>query len=179
MNLRWRRLLVAGAATGLLAGGAVAVGPAGAHGSGAQVAAAEIAGGGQAVQGGHRLAATPAPSDLVGSAGVRTDGAWRLHGIQLDWTVGQNSGQDNPPGDWNDGNANYPKAYQVWINGGAIKQTVYLDWCRWWGCWRDARQHWVNLGESPAASNTVKIRARLDDGTWSDFTNEVTVASAP
>ncbi|MDH6129577.1 hypothetical protein [Kitasatospora sp. GP82] len=180
MKLLRRRVLVAGAATGLVIGGAVAAAQAGAHaGHGVRSAVAAAAGGQSVPQDGRRVTALVSPRDLVGTAGVRTDGAWRLHGIQLGWTVGDNYGQESTPGDWSDGRAAYPKVYEVWINGGQLKQTVYLDWCQWWGCWKAARQHWVNLGDAPAAQNTVKIRAKLDGGQWSQFTNEVVVTTGP
>ena len=115
------------------------------------------------------------PTGLAGTADLRTDGSWRLHGINLTWTIGQNDGSGEP-GDWNGGRPDYPKEYEVYLDGQPA-QTVYLDWCsHLGGCWNWARTHWVNLGEDPSPDGTrVKIRAMLGDGTWSAFSNEILV----
>ncbi|SDD35542.1 lytic polysaccharide monooxygenase auxiliary activity family 9 protein [Actinokineospora iranica] len=123
---------------------------------------------------------TAPPRSLAATAAHRTDGDLTLHGIQLAWTVGANSGDDwPPPADWNDGvNPPYPHVYEVWLNGGEIKQTAGLYWPTWSPGWQWARAHWVCLGAEPASEYRVKIRAKLDGGAWSEFTDEVTVATA-
>ncbi|MET9693894.1 hypothetical protein ABZY81_36615 [Streptomyces sp. NPDC006514] len=79
-----------------------------------------------------------------------------------------------PPADWNDGDAPYPHVYEVWINGEA-RQTVFLHWSAW--DWSPSNSRWVDLGEEPDAEYRVKIRAKAD-GSFTPFTNEVTVAAA-
>jgi len=122
-----------------------------------------------------------APHTLRATAAHRTDGDVTLYGIQLGWTIGANSGADwPPPADWNSGDAPYPRQYEVWLSGGQIRQTVSLNWPRQsegWG-WQFARTHWVCLGTHPYHQYQVKIRAKLSDGSWSDFTNEVTVQTS-
>ncbi|GAA2277094.1 hypothetical protein GCM10010149_20510 [Nonomuraea roseoviolacea subsp. roseoviolacea] len=115
------------------------------------------------------------PRDLTARPVHRTDDALTLYGIQLEWTVGHNSGGSSEPPDWNNGHAPYPHHYEVWLNGGDIKQTVDLYWVTWWGGWNMARTHWVCLGTETGAEYRVKIRAKLSDGSWSDFTNEAGV----
>ncbi|APU13278.1 MULTISPECIES: lytic polysaccharide monooxygenase auxiliary activity family 9 protein [Actinoalloteichus] len=118
------------------------------------------------------------PHSLAATAADRTDGELVLKGIQLEWTVGGNSGGDwPPPVDWNDGRAPYPHLYEVWLNGGAIKQTAVLFWADWAPSWQAARTHWVCLGTDPDPEYRVTIRARLADGTWSPFTDEVVVTT--
>jgi Lytic polysaccharide mono-oxygenase, cellulose-degrading len=131
----------------------------------------------------HRLVETP--RDLAATASQRIDGekpdqnpTTVLYGIQLSWTIGGNSGGDTTPPDWNDGNAPYPHHYEVWLDGGNIRQTVDLYWPGWWGGWELARTHWVCLGADPKSQHRVKIRAKNDDGSWGEFTNEVTCAIA-
>jgi chitin binding protein len=124
---------------------------------------------------GPSTGATVPPRDLTARSVHRTDGSLTLYGIQLEWTVGQNSGGSSQPPDWNNGNPSYPHHYEVWLNDGDIKQTVDLYWVTWWGGWNMARTHWVCLGTKPDAEYQVKIRAKLSDGSWSDLTNEVTV----
>ncbi|PRX98173.1 lytic polysaccharide monooxygenase auxiliary activity family 9 protein [Allonocardiopsis opalescens] len=117
-----------------------------------------------------------APHSLGAAAAHRTDGDTTLYGVQLQWTVGDNRGGEwPPPSDWNDGRPPYPHHYEVWIDGGAIKQTVGLHWPGWAPGWQLARTHWVCLGTDPAPEYRVKIRARLGDGMWTDFTNETAV----
>jgi hypothetical protein len=62
----------------------------------------------------------------------------------------------------------------VWING-QPQQTVFLYWPAW--DWTLSNSHWVDLGEAPDAQYRVKIRAMDGDGEFTEFTNEVTVAS--
>lgn len=119
------------------------------------------------------------PRNLTATAAYRTDGEVLLHGIQLEWTVGENEGGEwPPPADWHDGdNPPYPHEYEVWIDGGAVKQTAGIYWPSWAGGWQWARAHWLCLGTDPVPEYRVKIRAKLSDGAWSDFTNEVVVAT--
>lgn len=90
--------------------------------------------------------------------------------------MGANSGGEwPPPADWNDGDAAYPHFYEVWLNGGRIKQTVGLFWPAEAPGWILARSHWVCLGTEPDLEYRVKIRAKLDNGSWSEFSNEIVV----
>ncbi|MEU2458250.1 hypothetical protein ABZ604_11630 [Streptomyces sp. NPDC012473] len=117
------------------------------------------------------------PRDLTARSVDRTDGDRTLHGIQLDWTVGDNSGADwPPPADWNEGSPSYPHDYEVWLNGGEITQTFHLDWSSEPGDWKSSCTHWVGLDPEPGAKYSVKMRARLEDDMWSAFTNEVSVS---
>ncbi|SHN27381.1 lytic polysaccharide monooxygenase auxiliary activity family 9 protein [Actinacidiphila paucisporea] len=121
----------------------------------------------------HRNAA---PSDLRADIRYRTDGTYEVHGIRLRWQIGGNSpdqGTWPPPEDWNDGEADYPHVYEVWINGQA-RQTVFLYWPTW--DWAPSNSHWVDLGEVPDSEYSVKIRAKVD-GQFTPFTEEVTVSS--
>lgn len=121
-----------------------------------------------------------APHTLRATATHRTDGDVTLYGVQLSWTVGDNDGADwPPPADWNDGDAPYPHYYEVWLNDGQIRQTAVLYWPPWAPGWQLARTHWVCLGAHPYPQYRVKVRAKLSDGSWSAFTNEVTVAVRP
>ncbi|MFF8652946.1 hypothetical protein [Streptomyces huasconensis] len=63
----------------------------------------------------------------------------------------------------------YPHHHEVWLNDGAIKQTVDLNWVTWWGGWNMARTHWVSLGTQPEPEYQVKITAKLRDGSWGDW----------
>jgi Lytic polysaccharide mono-oxygenase, cellulose-degrading len=121
-------------------------------------------------------AQTAAPEYLRAAASERVDGRDILRGIQLQWKIGQNDGGDWPePGDWDQGkNPPYPHLYEVWLDG-EIAQTVALYWPPYAPGWQMARTHWVCLGTHPETEYAVKIRARLGDGTWTAFTNEVTV----
>jgi Lytic polysaccharide mono-oxygenase, cellulose-degrading len=113
---------------------------------------------------------TQAPHSLRASAAYRADGGETLHGLQLEWTVGANSGGDwPPPDDWNDGSAPYPHHYEIWVDG-AIAQTADIYWPGWAPGWQLARSHWLCLGTDPAPEYQVQIRARLGDGTWSPLT---------
>ncbi len=179
MGMKWnrtgRRLIVGGVAAGALVAGTavVAAQPSPPAASGTRASGAPANGTpANGPAGSGRLALVP-PTDLKATSDLRTDGQWRLKGLKLAWTVGQNDGRDSP-GDWNDGQPPYPKKYEVWLNGEQTKQTVYLDWCGWWGCWAHAREHWVNLGSEPAPQTRVKIRAWVGDR-WSPFSDEVTV----
>jgi hypothetical protein len=168
VGMKWnrlgRRLIVAGVAASALAAGTAVVA--------AQVNLPTPSGSSASGPAPGRRSVVP-PTSLVATPDVRTDGQWRLSGLKLAWTVGQNDGGDTP-GDWNGGQAPYPKKYEVWLNDGATKQTVHLDWCSWWMCWTHAREHWVNLGSDPAPQVRVKIRAWLGEE-WSPFSNEETV----
>ncbi|GGU50206.1 lytic polysaccharide monooxygenase auxiliary activity family 9 protein [Streptomyces lavendofoliae] len=118
-----------------------------------------------------------APSELRAQINRRSDGKHQVFGIHLRWQIGANSpdqGEWPPPSDWNEGNAPYPHTYEVWING-QPRQTVFLHWPTW--DWTLSNSHWVDLGEAPDARYRVKIRAMDRNGEFTEFTNEVTVAS--
>ncbi|ASO18802.1 hypothetical protein FHR81_001065 [Actinoalloteichus hoggarensis] len=117
------------------------------------------------------------PRSLTAAAAARPDGDLVLTGIHLEWTVGGNGGDAGPPVDWNDGRAPYPHFYEVWLNGGEIRQTAALFWGTEAPSWQAARTHWVCLGTDPDPEYRVTIRARLADGTWSPFTEEVLVGT--
>jgi hypothetical protein len=120
-----------------------------------------------------------APHTLRATATHRTDGDLVLYGVQLSWTIGANDGADwPPPADWNEGAAPYPHCYEIWLNDGRIRQTALLYWPSWAPGWQLARTHWVCLGPHPYREYRVKVRARLPDGSWSGFTEEVTVPVA-
>ncbi|MFJ8489034.1 lytic polysaccharide monooxygenase [Streptomyces sp. NPDC094038] len=127
-----------------------------------------------------RREATPGgPSELTAAVRHRKDGGTTQYGLHLRWRIGENgpdsSGSDwPPPGDWNGGAAPYPHKYEVWIDGEPV-QTAFLYWRSW--NWWAANTLWVRLGSEPGAAYRVRIRAEVD-GTWSGFTNEVTVRTA-
>ncbi|MFI6700193.1 hypothetical protein ACIBJC_14660 [Streptomyces sp. NPDC050509] len=117
------------------------------------------------------------PRDLTARSVDRTDGDRTLHGIQLDWTVGENGGADwPPPADWNGADSPYPHDYEVWLNGDN-KETFRLDWGSEAGEWKSSCTHWVGLDPEPGVKYSVKIRARLKDDMWSAFTDEVSVST--
>lgn len=123
------------------------------------------------------------PYELAASPAHRIDGRRPdlnpitiLYGIQLTWTIGANSGGEwPPPDDWNNGSPPYPHHYEVWLNGGDIKQTVELYWPEWAPGWQWARTHWVCLGTDPGSEYRVQIRAKHEDGSWGPLTDQVTV----
>ncbi|MFE0581052.1 lytic polysaccharide monooxygenase auxiliary activity family 9 protein [Streptomyces sp. NPDC058874] len=117
------------------------------------------------------------PSDLRAEVRYRDDGKYTMYGISLRWQIGQNSpdhGTWPPPADWEEGNAPYPRVYEVWLND-ELRQTVFLHWSAW--NWMQSNSHWVDLGdEEPEGAFQVKIRAKVGDQ-YTPFTNEVTIGS--
>ncbi|MFC5828786.1 hypothetical protein [Nonomuraea insulae] len=112
------------------------------------------------------------PRNLTAQSVPRDDGS---RGIQLEWAVGQNHGEDwPPPPDWNNGDAPYPKHYELWLDG-ERKEAFDVSWTDHMPGWTMARTHWACLDTEPAAEYRVKIRAELADGLWSSFTDEITV----
>ncbi|GAA3259682.1 lytic polysaccharide monooxygenase auxiliary activity family 9 protein [Streptomyces lavendulae] len=118
-----------------------------------------------------------APSGLRAEIRYRDDGKYTMYGISLRWQVGENSPDQGiwpPPADWDQGNAPYPRVYEVWLND-ELRQTVFLHWSAW--NWMQSNSHWVDLGdEEPQGLFHVKIRAKVGDQ-FTPFTNTVTIGS--
>ncbi|GAA2749878.1 lytic polysaccharide monooxygenase [Kitasatospora cinereorecta] len=116
--------------------------------------------------------ATLPPTALKASPTYRQDGAERILGISLEWTVGRNNGS-GLPGDWTEGkNGDYPRQYEVELNGGEFVQTVVIGFNSlpsWGTYWNLARTHWLSLGPAATGRHSVRIRAELGGG-WSEWT---------
>ncbi|MFF6946917.1 hypothetical protein, partial [Streptomyces lavendulae] len=116
-----------------------------------------------------------APTDLRAEIRYRDDGKYTMYGISLRWKIGENGpdqGAWPPPPDWEEGNAPYPRVYEVWLND-ELRQTVFLYWSAW--NWMQSNSHWVDLGDvEPEGLFHVKIRAKAGDQ-FTPFTNVVTI----
>ncbi|MFE0605271.1 fibronectin type III domain-containing protein [Streptomyces sp. NPDC058892] len=107
---------------------------------------------------------TAAPGDLAATTATKQDGAVTQHYLNLTWSVPQGVGQIT--------------TYQVYLNGKPAQTFM-------WGTGdpvlpvpttRGSRE--VLVGAHPGTTYTVKIRARLGDGTWGAFSRELTVKTA-
>jgi hypothetical protein len=118
-------------------------------------------------------AAAIPPTELKASPTYRQDGAERILGISLEWTVGQNNGS-GAPGDWTEGkDGRYPRQYEVRVNDGELEQTFVIGFNSlptWGTYWNLARTHWLSLGPAATGRHTMRIRAKMNGG-WSEWTN--------
>ncbi|GGS93407.1 MULTISPECIES: fibronectin type III domain-containing protein [Streptomyces] len=102
-----------------------------------------------------------APGDFTATTSTKQDGPVTQHYLNLAWSVPQNLGQIT--------------TYQVYLNGKPAQTFM-------WGTatpvlpvptTKGTRE--VLVGSHPGTTYTVKIRARLGDGTWGAFSRELTV----
>ncbi len=107
---------------------------------------------------------TAAPGDFAATTAVKQDGGVTQHYLNLTWSVPQGVGQIT--------------TYQVHLNGKPAQTFM-------WGAGdpvlpvptvKGSRE--VLVGSHPGSTYTVKIRARLGDGTWGAFSRELTVRTA-
>ncbi|WP_051807746.1 fibronectin type III domain-containing protein [Streptomyces sp. NRRL F-2664] len=105
-----------------------------------------------------------APGDFAATTATKQDGGVTQHYLNLTWSVPQGVGQIT--------------TYQVHLNGKPAQTFM-------WGTGdpvlpvpttKGSRE--VLVGAHPGATYTVKIRARLGDGTWGAFSRELTVKTA-
>ncbi|MEU2392268.1 fibronectin type III domain-containing protein [Streptomyces sp. NPDC007369] len=104
---------------------------------------------------------TGAPGDFAATTATKQDGTVTQHYLNLTWSVPQGVGQVT--------------TYQVHLNGKPAQTFM-------WGTadpvlpvptGKASRE--VLVGAHPGTAYTVKIRARLGDGTWGAFSRELTV----
>lgn len=102
-----------------------------------------------------------APGDFAATTATKQDGGVTQHYLNLAWSVPQGVGQIT--------------TYQVYLNGKPAQTFM-------WGTGdpvlpvpttKGSRE--VLVGSHPGTTYSVKIRARLGDGTWGAFSRELTV----